>query len=137
MKKAILKVSISLICILGILSSFFFTKSNKVVKENVDYEWVKTYTLLNRDFNIYKVHKPITFNGKVIKSNQCDINKYLVTISYNNKIHNIFIKSYIQIKKGDTIQLTEYYYPTYTQVVVKSINNNSVSINKTSTFYNK
>lgn len=69
-------------------------------------------------------------------SNQCDINKYLVTISYNNKIHNIFIKSYIQIKKGDTIQLTEYYYPTYTQVV-KSINNNSVSINKTSTFYNK
>lgn len=69
-------------------------------------------------------------------SNQCDINKYLVTISYNNKIHNIFIKSYIQIKEGDTIQLTEYYYPTYTQVV-KSINNNSVSINKTSTFYNK
>ena len=124
MKKAILKFFSGLIFFLAVLSPFIFTNSDKIVKENTEYEWIKKYTWFNRDSNIYKVHKPITFKGKVTSSEYSGNNKY------SGKI-----KSYNEIKKGDNINVTEYYHPylpVYTQVVV---GNNDYSISKSSLFY--
>lgn len=136
MKKAILKFFSGLIFFLAVLSPFIFTNSDKIVKENTEYEWIKKYTWFNRDSNIYKVHKPITFKGKVTSSEYSGNNKYWVEISYgNNKIYAGKIKSYNEIKKGDNINVTEYYHPylpVYTQVVV---GNNDYSISKSSLFY--
>lgn len=138
MKKVILKFSIGLIFLLGVLSPFIFTNSDKVVKENAEYEWIKTYTLFNRDSAIYKVHKPIIFKGKITEAKYSGSNKYWIEICYgNNKTYSGKIKSYNKIKKGDNVKVTEYYHPyppVYTQVVI-SIGQNDKSISKSSSFY--
>ena len=97
--------------------------SNVIVKQDLEYLWVKTYSLYNEDSCIYKYHQPIVYEGEVIKrkSNFVGVpgkggyRVYKTYIRYNkNEEHIEKRRSYYNThKEGDKVKIKVSFYPSY------------------------
>lgn len=96
---------------------------NVIVKQDLEYLWVKTYSLYNEDSCIYKYHQPIVYEGEVIKrkSNFVGVpgkggyRVYKTYIRYNkNEEHIEKRRSYYNThKEGDKVKIKVSFYPSY------------------------
>ena len=96
---------------------------NVIVKQDLEYLWVKTYSLYNEDSCIYKYHQPIVYEGEVIKrkSNFVGVpgkggyRVYKTYIRYNkNEKHIEKRRSYYDThKEGDKVKIKVSFYPSY------------------------
>ena len=114
----------------SILFVGFFSKPKDVlVKEDTEYIYYKQYSIFGYNYSINKFHKPITYDGKVIKKNRnshwmgCPgkggrmVTDYTLVIEFNGKTHKFDEKYSMSIynscNKGDNVKVTEYFYPKY------------------------
>lgn len=119
--------SILIICVFGfILSIPLYTSRNKLIKEDKEYLYYKEYKIWNLDSCIYKYHKPITYDGIVIKKETSShfvglvgkgghwVYNHYTTVSYSNKKYTFSDGSiYNKYNKNDKVIIIEKFYPEY------------------------
>ena len=94
------------------------SNSDKIVKENSEYIWVKEYRIYNLDSCIYKYHKSITYDGVVSKKTGHFVGiagkggHYVSerVITYNNTEYKISNFPW-NCKIGQKVKVVETFYP--------------------------
>ena len=92
-----------------------------LVKETTEYVYYKQYSIYNKDSCVYKYHKPIIYDGKVVRRRKSFVGLpgkgghpvYRTHIRYNNTEEHIeagFIY-YDEHKEGDDVKVKVTFYP--------------------------
>lgn len=111
-----------LFCCLGYLMVGEIKRSpNVIIKQNLEYLWVKKYSLYNKDSCVYKYHQPIIYEGIVVNRRRnfdgCPRKGghtvYKTDIHYNgNEEHTETGWSYYNShKEGDKVKVKVTFYP--------------------------
>ena len=113
---------------IALVSYIFITTNDVLVKTDKDYLYYKEYYWWGLDSCIYKYHKPIYSDGKII---YVDEYRYIVgiigkgghwvtrtrlTISYGNKTYKDEYHECIcthKYREGDKVKVIETFYPRY------------------------
>jgi hypothetical protein len=120
-----------MICVFGFMISIpLYTSRNKLVKEDNEYLYYKEYKIWNSDSCIYKYHKPITYDGIVIKKDISShfvglvgkgghwVYNYYTTVYYSNKKYTFSDSSiYDKYKENDKVIIIEKFYPEYSVAI--------------------
>lgn len=119
------KIILTSTILFGLVSPFIFTKSDKLLHQDKEWQYIRVYTLFNTDSTTYRVHQPRTYDGVVTDIDHYGYNVYSIkqaTIKYNgNKIIRIdVVQLNHHVDKGDHVTVTEVYHPFSTEV---NINN--------------
>ena len=111
-----------------LVSYIFITPNDVLVKTDKDYIYYKEYYWWGLDSCIYKYHKPIYSDGKII---YVDEYRHIVgiigkgghwetctrlAISYGNKIYKDQYHEYTcthKYREGDKVKVVETFYPRY------------------------
>lgn len=123
--------SILIICLFGFIISIpLYTSRDKLIKEDKEYLYYKEYKIWNLDSCIYKYHKPITYNGIVIKKEKSShfvgvpgkgghwSHNYHTTVSYsNNKYTFSGSDIYNKYNENDKVIIIEKFYPKYSIMI--------------------
>lgn len=125
MMKTFGKIILTSTILFGLVSPFVFTKSDKLLHQDVEWQYIRVYYLFNRDSTTYKVHQPRTYNGVVTDIDHYGYNAYnrkVATIKYNgDKIIRIHVGQLNHhVDRGDYVTVTEVYHPFSTEI---NINN--------------
>lgn len=121
--KKILTIGISII-IVSILTYFIVgaikRSSSVLVGEDAEYLYYKSYTLYNNDSCVNRYHKPITYEGVVIKKDFYRRRRgkhwhrvYCIVIRYNNN-EKYTVNGwdyYSKHKVGDKVTIQKIFYP--------------------------
>lgn len=114
-------IPIIIFIILGFfIGGIICSTSDKIVKENFEYIWVKEYRIYNLDSCIYKYHKPITYDGVVSKKTGHFVGlagkggHYVSerVITYNNTKYKTSKFPY-NCKIGQKVKVVETFYPQH------------------------
>ena len=113
---------------IALVSYIFITPNDVLVKTDKDYLYYKEYYWWGLDSRIYKYHKPIYSDGKIIyvdeyrhivgiigKGGHWDTCTRLA-ISYGNKIYKDQYHEYTcthKYREGDKVKVVETFYPRY------------------------
>lgn len=111
-----------LFCCLGYLIVGEIKRSpNVIIKQNLEYLWVKKYSLYNKDSCVYKYHQPIIYEGIVVNRRRNFVGRpgkgghtvYRTDIHYNrNEEHTETGWSYYNShKEGDKVKVKVSFYP--------------------------
>lgn len=113
-----------IITIIGILTYFIVGAIKRspyvLVGEDTEYLYYKSYTLYNKDSCVNKYHKPITYEGVVIKKDFYRRKRgkhyrrvYCIVIRYNNsEKHTVNGWDYYSKHKvGDKVTIQKIFYP--------------------------
>lgn len=115
---------------LTFVSYFVFTPSDKLVKEDTEYLYIKEYKLWGTDSCTYRYHKPIVHDGVITNIEtrtyimgvigkgghwQTDTN---ITILFDGKTYKDTYtewgtSSTVKYKKGNKVKVKEIFYPHY------------------------
>ena len=108
------------------LGATVFRPRNVLVRETDKYLYYKEYGLFGLDSAYYKYHKPIKYEGVVSDKSESSrmvgvagkgrhrYTEYKTTVSYNGKSYTCNYKdTYEDYNKGDTVIVTETFYPRY------------------------
>ena len=113
---------------IALVSYIFITPNDVLVKTDKDYLYYKEYYWWGLDSRIYKYHKPIYSDGKII---YVDEYRHIVgiigkgghwetrtrlAISYDNKIYKDQYHEYTcthKYREGDKVKVVETFYPHY------------------------
>ena len=121
--KKILTIGISIV-VASILAYFIVGAIKRspsvLIGEDTEYLYYKSYTLYNNDSCVTKYHKPITYEGVVIKKDSYRRKRgkhyrrvYCTVIRYNNS-EKCTIKDwnyYSNHKVGDKVKIQKIFYP--------------------------
>lgn len=115
---------ISLFVVGGLLYVFIgkiVSKRSVLVKETSEYVYYKQYDIYNKDSCLHKYHKPIIYDGKIVKRKRIFVGipgkgghfMYRTHIMYNNTEE--YIESgtsyYHEHKEGDDVKVKVTFYP--------------------------
>ena len=107
--------------LLYILIGGIVRKRSVLVKETTEYVYYKQYSIYNKDSGVYKYHKPIIYDGKVVRRRRNFVGipgkgghyVYRTHIRYNNTEE--YIESgfsyYHEHKEGDDVKVKVTFYP--------------------------
>jgi hypothetical protein len=123
-RKHILILIIGLFVVSGLLYVLIggiVRKRPVLVKETTEYVYYKQYSIYNKDSCVYKYHKPIIYDGKVVRRRRNFVGlpgkgghyAYRTHIMYNNTEECIelgFIY-YDEHKEGDDVKVKVTFYP--------------------------
>jgi hypothetical protein len=107
--------------LLYVLIGGIVRKRPVLVKETTEYVYYKQYSIYNKDSCVYKYHKPIIYDGKVVRRRRNFVGlpgkgghyAYRTHIMYNNTEECIkagFIY-YDEHKEGDDVKVKVTFYP--------------------------
>ena len=121
-------LTVFILVMIALVSYIFITPNDVLVKTDKNYLYYKEYCWWGLDSRIYKYHKPIYSNGKII---YVDEYRHIVgiigkgghwetctrlAISYNDKIYKDQYHEYTCTHKyheGDKVKVVETFYPRY------------------------
>lgn len=115
---------IGLFVVGGLLYAFIggiVRKRAVLVKETTEYVYYKQYSIYNKDSCVYKYHKPIIYDGKVVRCRKSFVGipgkgghyVYRTYIRYNNTEEYIKLgfSYYHKHKEGDDVKVKVTFYP--------------------------
>ena len=107
--------------LLYVLIGGFVRKRSVLVKETTEYVYYKQYDIYNKDSGVYKYHKPIIYDGKVVRRRMNFVGipgkgghyVYRTHIRYNNTEEYIEAGFfyYDKHKEGDDVKVKVTFYP--------------------------
>lgn len=107
--------------LLYVLIGGIVRKRNVLVKETTEYVYYKQYGIYNKDSCVYKYHKPIIYDGKVVRRSISFVGLvgkgghyvYRTHIKYNNTEEYIELgfSYYDKHKEGDDVKVEVTFYP--------------------------
>ena len=107
--------------LLYVLIGGIVRKRNVLVKETTEYVYYKQYGIYNKDSCVYKYHKPIIYDGKVVRRSISFVGLvgkgghyvYRTHIEYNNTEEYIELgfSYYDKHKEGDDVKVEVTFYP--------------------------
>lgn len=107
--------------LLYVLIGGIVRKRSVLVKETTEYVYYKQYDIYNKDSCVYKYHKPIIYDGKVVRRSMHFIGipgkgghyAYRTYIRYNNTEEYIELgfSYYDKHKEGDDVKVKVTFYP--------------------------
>ena len=116
----------------GAFIGLLIKKPNVLVKETSEYLYYKEYEIYNLDSAIYKYHKPIIYNGTIVKryttSHFVGVagkgghyqKNYHLIVSYGNKHYEETSSSmYNRFYLGEDVKVVETFYPRYKVDIIK------------------
>lgn len=132
--KDILHIS-ALIClalvVLYIIIGCFCTSSNKIIKQDSNYLYVKEYTLYNRDSSIVRYKADKIYNGVIVDKDRRSSyhgvpgkgghhsTSYYVTVQFNGTTQTFKSGNlYRKYNKGDKVRVKEVWYPGHNITVL-------------------
>lgn len=117
----ILIISLLVAGLLYVLIGGFVRKRSVLVKETPEYVYYKQYGIYNKDSCVYKYHKPIIYDGKVVRRRRNFVGLvgkgghyvYRTHIMYNNTEEYIELgfSYYDKHKEGDDVKVKVTFYP--------------------------
>ena len=121
-------MTIFTLAMIALVSYIFITTNDVLVKTDKDYLYYKEYYLWGLDSCIYKYHKPIYSDGKIIYVDEYRhivgiigkgghwVTRARLTISYGNKTCKDEYHECIcthKYREGDKVKVIETFYPRY------------------------
>ena len=106
--------------LLYVLIGGIVRKRSVLVKETTEYVYYKQYGIYNKDSGVYKYHKPIIYDGKVVRRRRNFVGipgkgghyEYRTHIKYNNTEYiELGFSYYDKHKEGDDVKVKVTFYP--------------------------
>lgn len=105
---------------------YIICNNDVIIKENDTHLYVKRYSWYNKDSTIYKFHKPIKYEGEIIRK---EINKrfvgiigkgghihtdYIIIVQFNKTTYKFNdYKIYNSYNENEKVIVKETFYPTH------------------------
>lgn len=118
---SILIIGLFVVVLLYVFIGKIVRKRTVFVKETTEYVYYKQYSIYNKDSCVYKYHKPIIYDGKVVRRTRNFVGLpgkgghcvYRTYIRYNNTEE--YIESgffyYHEHEEGDDVKVKVTFYP--------------------------
>lgn len=117
----ILIISLFVVGLLYVFIGGIVRKRAVLVKETPEYLYYKQYGIYNKDSCVYKYHKPIIYDGKVVRRRTEFVGipgkgghyEYRTDIRYNNteEYTELGFSYYDKHKEGDDVKVKVIFYP--------------------------
>ena len=132
-KSGVIMCSLIIILLVTLVIGVFVKKQDVLVKETNEYLYYKEYKIFNLDSVIYKYHKPITYDGKVINKYTTGhfvgvagkgghhVTDYHLIIQFNNRTYEeTWQTTYDRFNNGENLKVVEKFYPRYEIILIKN-----------------